>query len=627
MDRELFKSKKFIVLFSAVSTLLMLVFLKIVFNDTSIYLEFSLLVPLGLFFGPLGVLGFLIVEIFNVIIGYGVYNPLVLLVEVIIVFVLGVLPWKLWYTVMHRDGFKVPNMNNFYNLIKFVVIVLISAFQLLAFTNIYNRWIHNLANEGLVFFIYLYYIIISIIIIYVASRFDIHAYTPSKHFKKVMPDKLYVIIFLFSLLLEFYIFAHDYDGDFLMLFSLFLTCIYLIRPYKEDVFKMDNSVNKNIFFNFLTSIMLMLISLILLISVSVFFTAGFDLNERTNIYSFFNLYIEVSLNIFFAVVLPLLIYMYFLEKQVLKPVKDLSTYLDVSEDYDDYNAFRNNMNSINVKNELKSLANSLVDMEDELLEYRDELIDLTRETERFKTELRLAHNIQYSMIPDDFNEFSKNRNFTLWGNIESANEVCGDFYDYFEIDDDNIGVVIGDVTGKGVYAALICVETMTLIQDFGKKFVNPSDVFYHVNNILHEEEDDEELFVACLFAVFNTKTGEIHYANAGIDNPLIQNDKGNFEYLNTDSDRILAKNQDEYYTTHSITLRENNSIFLYTNGVIEARNNNDEFYGKQRLKNTLEKHGEDDLEDLISSIEKDIVEFRSSQEMLDDATMFVLRRK
>ena len=625
MDREIFKSKKFTLLFSALSTLLMLVFLKLVFNDTSIYLEFSLLIPLGLFFGPLGVLGFIIVEVFNAVIGYAVYNPLVLLIDVIIAFVLGLLPWKLWYTVMQKDGFEVPNMNNFYNLIKFVLIVLISAFQLLAFTNIDNRGIHNLANEGLVFFIYLYYIIISIIIIYVASRFDIPAYTPSKQFKKFMPDKLYVILFLFSLLIEVYIFVTDYEGDFLILFSLFLTCIYLIRPFKEDVFKIDNSVNKNIFFNFLISIMLMLIALILLISVSVFL-AGFNINHSINIYSFFNLYIEVAFNIFLAVVLPLLIYMYFLEKQVLKPVEDLSTYLDVSEDYADYDDFRNNLNSIDVKNELKNLANSLVDMEDELLEYRDELIDLTRETERFKTELRLAHNIQYSMIPDDFNEFSENRNFTLWGNMESAHEVCGDFYDYFEIDDDNIGFVIGDVAGKGVYAALICVGTMTLIQDFGKKFVNPSDVFYHVNNILHEAEYDEELFVACLFGVFNTKTGEISYANAGIDYPLIQNDEGRFEYLNTDSDMILAKNKDESYTTHSITLKENNSIFLYTNGVIEARNDNDEFYGKQRLKNTLEKHGEDDLEELISSIEKDIAEFRANREILDDATMFVLRR-
>lgn len=144
----------------------------------------------------------------------------------------------------------------------------------------------------------------------------------------------------------------------------------------------------------------------------------------------------------------------------------------------------------------------------------------------------MAHEIQYSMIPTDYKQFNENNNISLWGFMKAAYDVGGDFYDYFNIDDDNIGFVVGDVSGKGVTAALIMVKAMTLIQDYATFYPDLSDVVYAVNNGLCKD-NVEELFVTCWIGKLNTKTGELSYVNAGHDQPLIRQNDGDFEYMNT----------------------------------------------------------------------------------------------
>lgn len=338
----------------------------------------------------------------------------------------------------------------------------------------------------------------------------------------------------------------------------------------------------------------------------------------------FYYYVSTFANFIIVFLIPLIIYMLFLERQMINPIKQLSKYLSNDIDtYDDVERLENNLNSITVKNEIKSLSESLIDMEKNLVDYGEELIEVTSEKERYETELKLAHDIQTSMIPTDFENFNENKGFDIWGSMEAAREVGGDFYDYFQINEDNIGFVIGDVSGKGVTAALIMVKAMTLIQDYAKQYKDLSKVFYEVNNELCKG-NAEGLFVTCWFGRLNTKTGEVTYINAGHNPPLIKRESG-FEYLNSEPDLVLAAMEDMPYEEHAIQLGHSDMIYLYTDGVTEANDNYKGFYGEERLKNILNNHKNDDLNIIVDSIKKDIDDFCNNQEHFDDTTMFILR--
>ncbi|MBE6509629.1 MAG: serine/threonine-protein phosphatase, partial [Methanobrevibacter sp.] len=226
--------------------------------------------------------------------------------------------------------------------------------------------------------------------------------------------------------------------------------------------------------------------------------------------------------------------------------------------------------------------------------------------------------------PTKFAEFYEGKNITLWGSMEAAREVGGDFYDYFDIDDEHVGFVIGDVSGKGVTAALIMVKAMTLIQEYAKQYNDLSKVFYEVNNELCEG-NSETLFVTCWLGKINTRTGKVSYVNAGHNPPLVKKGDG-FEYLNSSPDLVLAAMEDMPYETHEIQLNSNDAIFLYTDGVTEANDNYNGFYGDERLKNILNEHQNDEVSAIIDCVKKDIDEFCNSQEQFDDTTMIIVRR-
>ena len=327
----------------------------------------------------------------------------------------------------------------------------------------------------------------------------------------------------------------------------------------------------------------------------------------------------------FSFFIPIFVYVYLLEKNVTKPINKISSALN--EDVRDAklnNHLMDVLNSIPSNNEVKQLANSLIKMESDVNNYRDELVEVTSQKEKYETELKLADTIQSSMISTDFDRFSKGRNFEIWGVMKAAKKVGGDFYDYFEIAEDNIGFVIGDVSGKGITAALIMVKAMTLIKDYLKETKDVSRAFVEVNNLLCEG-NVENLFVTCWLAKLNIKTGELTFVNAGHNSPLIKQNGKPFDYYESDHDLVLACMEDMDYNAHKIQLNSGDAVFLYTDGVTEANDNYHGFYGEDRLKDITNKYSNDKLSVMISSIEEDIAEFCNHQEQFDDTTMFVIR--
>ncbi len=626
MIKELFKSRRFITVFSMALTLVIMVISNFFIPSDTMPLEFTTVPILSLLLGPYAIVGFLIVEVLNWIFFFKVTNPQFILFNGVFVILLGTLPWKLWYCIQNKNGFEVPNMNSLYNFIKELVILLIIALESYILIN-NDLCMIETPNMDLYFSTTVMSFVLLLIFIGLFGRFKIPVYTPRMQFKKILPKKIYDLSLLISIcILVGIILTKNFNNNYIVILSLIFTTIFLIKPYEKGVFDIDSTIKLNMFYKVCISIFIIIIILSLFITISIVGAVNliYHFNEEINREVLFYDYVSIFANFIIVFLIPLIIYMLFLERQMINPIKQLSKYLSNDIDtYDDVERLENNLNSITVKNEIKSLSESLIDMEKNLVDYGEELIEVTSEKERYETELKLAHDIQTSMIPTDFENFNENKGFDIWGSMEAAREVGGDFYDYFQINEDNIGFVIGDVSGKGVTAALIMVKAMTLIQDYAKQYKDLSKVFYEVNNELCKG-NAEGLFVTCWFGRLNTKTGEVTYINAGHNPPLIKRESG-FEYLNSEPDLVLAAMEDMPYEEHAIQLGHSDMIYLYTDGVTEANDNYKGFYGEERLKNILNNHKNDDLNIIVDSIKKDIDDFCNNQEHFDDTTMFILR--
>lgn len=626
MIKELFKSRRFITVLSMALTLVIMVISNFFIPSDTMPVEFSTVPILSLLLGPYAIVGFLIVEVLNWIFFFKVTNPQFILFNGVFVILLGTLPWKLWYCIQNKNGFEVPNMNSLYNFIKELVILLIIALESYILIN-NDLCMIETPNMNLYFSTAVMSFVLLLIFIGLFGRFKIPVYTPRMQFKKILPKKIYDLSLLISIcILVGIILTKNFNNNYIVILSLIFTTIFLIKPYEKGVFDIDSTIKLNMFYKVCISIFIIIIILSLFITISIVGAVNliYHFNEEVNREVLFYDYVSIFANFIIVFLIPLIIYMLFLERQMINPIKQLSKYLSNDIDtYDDVERLENNLNSITVKNEIKSLSESLIDMEKNLVDYGEELIEVTSEKERYETELKLAHDIQNSMIPTDFENFNENKGFDIWGSMEAAREVGGDFYDYFQINEDNIGFVIGDVSGKGVTAALIMVKAMTLIQDYAKQYKDLSKVFYEVNNELCKG-NAEGLFVTCWFGRLNTKTGEVTYINAGHNPPLIKRESG-FEYLNSEPDLVLAAMEDIPYEEHAIQLGHSDMIYLYTDGVTEANDNYKGFYGEERLKNILNNHKNDDLNIIVDSIKKDIDDFCNNQEHFDDTTMFILR--
>lgn len=590
------------------------------FDNNSIHLELSALLMLGLLLGPYSVLGFTIVEILYWILFLGMTNPLIIILSASTMIILGIIPWKLWYTIKYKKGFEIPNINSFYGFIKIIIIILLMILQTYLFTNhIFDMTIK--LNFESYYMIFVLGIILLLAGMGIFGKFNAPAYTPKIQLKRIMPNMLYNLFFIISIILS--IVTVIKPNNWYLILVLILSTIFLFKPFDEDVFKINNIHELSMFYKVFISVFIILIIIptVLLISLTI---SGF---YEYNVASEFLNYVVIISGFFLAILIPLIIYMLFLEKQVITPINQLSSYLseEISDD-NDLEDLVNNLNSITVNNEIKSLSESLLNMQKEFVDYSNNLIDVTKEKDRYETELKLAHEIQSSMLPTDFEDFNENNNFSLWGSMKATREVGGDFYDYFKIDDENVGFVIGDVSGKGVSTALIMVKAMTLIRDYTTYYSDLSEVFYEANNELCKD-NVEELFISCWLGKLNTKTGELCYVNAGNKKPLIMHDNNNFEYLNEKPGLLLAGMENMHYEKHVIHLKPNDTLFLYTDGITHANDGKNNFYGEENLKKILNQNKDNDLSTIIKSIENDITEFCGNQELIDDIAMLIIKMK
>lgn len=266
---------------------------------------------------------------------------------------------------------------------------------------------------------------------------------------------------------------------------------------------------------------------------------------------------------------------------------------------------------------LSSICTTIAGRTRKLLELQ---IRDSEERQRISTELDVATRIQADMLPCIFPAFPERSEFDIYATMNPAKEVGGDFYDFFMVDETHLAIVIADVSGKGVPAALFMVIGKTLINDHTKPGTNLGKVFSEVNELLCKS-NNEGLFITAFEGVLDLVTGEFCFVNAGHEMPFIAKSGSPYEPYKLQAGFVLAGMEDMKYESGSIRLSPGDKIFQYTDGVTEATNVANELYGMERLTEVLAKNSDKTPAELLPIIKADIDGFVGDAPQFDDITM------
>ena len=346
--------------------------------------------------------------------------------------------------------------------------------------------------------------------------------------------------------------------------------------------------------------------------------------DMSEVRAYLNSFLINMLLISFAIIgITIILYIFFVRKMVTKPVGKLTAF---TQEITKTGTFENQHIDIKTGDEIESLSQSFNFMLAELENYIANLSKVTAEKERIGAELDIAKHIQASMLPCIFPAFPERPEFDIYATMEPAKEVGGDFYDFFMVDDTHLAIVMADVSGKGVPAALFMVIGKTLIKDHTTPGRDLGKVFTEVNQLLCES-NSEELFITAFEGVLDLVTGEFVYVNAGHEMPFICKAGGDFEPYKIRAGFVLAGMEGMKYRAGSTRLEPGDKIFQYTDGVTEATNLKNELYGMNRLGAILNKVKGGTPNDILPAIKKDIDEFVGDADQFDDITMLCLEYK
>ena len=247
-----------------------------------------------------------------------------------------------------------------------------------------------------------------------------------------------------------------------------------------------------------------------------------------------------------------------------------------------------------------------------------------KKTSRIETELDLATKIQTSMLPCILPAFPGHQNIALYAEYHPAKEVGGDFYDYFVIDKTHVGIVIADVSGKGVGAALFMTISKTVLKNQLQLGISPAEALMNANRQLCEG-NDAGLFVTCWAGVLDTETDVLTFVNAGHNPPVILKKGKNAQFISQRSGFVLAGMDGFKYKQEELQLEVGDEMFFYTDGVTEATDANNMLYGNDRLLDCLDTCPELSVIDQLAELKKDIDNFVGGADQFDDITIMAMR--
>ncbi|WP_407422543.1 PP2C family protein-serine/threonine phosphatase [Methanobrevibacter sp.] len=583
----------------------------------------GLLFVLGLLFGPYGALGAVSA---NVIINYiQGYTPIEILPSAIFSFGVSCLTYKLWYSGFRNQKITKPRLDNTYHLTLFFSSIIICGlvYSIVHGNLSYLFFVEDLTEYSVGAY-FLNFINVSFIMgilgIWIFKKSDLIE-TP-KTSEKPVNRKLYRILLNLLVIVSIISFISlilDVDESIVIGEAILIGILlfgYLTKPFEYKIEPSDSdTVIEKIIRIFL--IITLIISILgITFSYLSYNIINVDLFINLNMFILTGIIVtDMIITLFF---IPGIILLGYIENRVIKPISSFSEiegFIKENEKIESAGLVNIYSKYVNEKNEIGTLARSYTELINHNNNYIENIQEIEGEKERIKAELDIATKIQASNLPT---EAIINENYKINGFSRPAREVGGDFFDYYELDDDNLAIVIGDASGKGVPAALLTMITQVMIKQILKHNKNPSKALYSLNNQLCEN-NAETMFITLWLGIYNNTTKKLTFSNAGHNPPLIkENDE--FRYLDIESGIALGILEDFEYESEEMTLAD--ELVLYTDGITDAHNANEDMYGEERLLNFFNEFESDDSP--ITPLLKDIDNFTENQEQFDDMTLVYL---
>ena len=268
--------------------------------------------------------------------------------------------------------------------------------------------------------------------------------------------------------------------------------------------------------------------------------------------------------------------------------------------------------------EFASLSDDINMTVDTLKRYIDEA------AARIDKELEFARKIQHAALPSVFPPYPKRKDFSIYASMDTAKEVGGDFYDFYMLGEDKLAFLVADVSGKGIPAAMFMMTAKTLIKGFAETGLEVNEVFTQSNAKLCEG-NEADMFVTAWMGILDLKTGVLSYANAGHNPPALRSRDGDYAFVRSRPNLILAGMDGVQYRKHELQLRPGDELYLYTDGVTEAQNLSNELFGEQRLLSSLNEAKGMSVEEICKKVKADVDIFAGAADQFDDITMLSIK--
>ena len=321
-----------------------------------------------------------------------------------------------------------------------------------------------------------------------------------------------------------------------------------------------------------------------------------------------------------VVVLVSVFSLFYLRNKFLKPINKVSA---EASRFAKENTKGEGLGLISNYRELSELAESIDTMETDMVNYMENLTAVTAEKQRISTELSLATRIQTAMLPHVFPPFPDRTEFDIYASMNPAKEVGGDFYDFFLIDDNHLGMVMADVSGKGVPAALFMMASKIILQSCAMLGGSPAEILTKTNEAICSN-NQEEMFVTVWLGILEISTGKLTAANAGHEYPVIRKADGRFELFKDKHGFVIGGMSGAKYREYEIQMEPGSKLFLYTDGVPEATDADKNMFGTERMVDALNTEPEASPEVILKNVRSAVDGFVKEAEQFDDLTMLCI---
>lgn len=308
----------------------------------------------------------------------------------------------------------------------------------------------------------------------------------------------------------------------------------------------------------------------------------------------------------------------------IAPLKTIQKNIRLYKEIKDSKAIAESLKEIRLRNEIGDLAKDVTELTAEMDDYTGRIEMITAEKERISTEMSLAARIQAAMLPHIFPPFPDRVEFDIFASMDPAKEVGGDFYDFFLVDEDHLGIVIADVSGKGVPAALYMMASRILLHTRSMMGGSPAEILGKVNETICAN-NQEEMFVTVWLGILEISTGRLTAANAGHEYPVIQKTPGGpFELLKDRHGFVIGGMPGMKYKEYELQIVPGTKLFLYTDGVPEAADAENNMFGCDRMLAALNGDADAAPKQVLENVRASVDAFVKDAEQFDDLTMLCL---